>query len=109
MCVEVDAVHVISKRRLREFWEQNADSKVELDAWFKAARRAEWQNITEVRQTYRSADAVGTCTVFNIRRNRFRLIAKIEYRIGRIYIKAVLTHAEYDRGEWKHGCRQTKN
>ncbi|MBA3240042.1 MAG: type II toxin-antitoxin system HigB family toxin [Acidobacteria bacterium] len=98
-------MHIISRKRLREFWEKNPDAKEELDAWFKVARKAEWHNITEVRQTVRSADAVGTCTVFNVRRNRFRLVVKIEYRIGRIYIKAVLTHAEYDRKEWTHGCR----
>jgi Uncharacterized protein conserved in bacteria len=42
-----------------------------------------------------------TYTVFNICGNRFRLITKIEYRYQTIYIKRVLTHAEYDREEWK--------
>lgn len=98
-------MHVISRKRLREFWVKHPDSKAELDAWFKAAKKAGWRDITDVRQSYRHADAVGTCTVFNIRQNRYRLITKIEYRIQRVYIKQVLTHAEYDRGEWKHGCR----
>src|SRR4051812_33576451 len=100
-----NGVHVISRKRLKEFWEKNPDAKADLEAWFKTAKKANWRNITEVRQSYRHADAVGTCTVFNIRQNRFRLVAKIAYRIQRVYIKQVLTHAEYDRGEWKHGCR----
>lgn len=98
-------MHVISKKRLREFWEKNPDAEADLQQWFKTASKATWHNVAEVRQTYRHADAVGRCTVFNIRQNRFRLITKIEYGIQRIYVKAVLTHAEYDRGEWKHGCR----
>jgi mRNA interferase HigB len=85
--------------------EKHPDSKTELDAWFKAATRASWRDITDVRKSYRHADAVGTCTVFNVRQNRFRLITKIECRIQRIYIKSVLTYAVYDREEWKGGCR----
>lgn len=97
-------MHVISKKRLKEFWDANPDAQAELEDWFRTAKRADWQNISEVRQTYRHADAVGRCTVFNIRQNRFRLVTKIEYRIQRLYIKAVLTHAEYDRGGWKRDC-----
>ncbi len=98
-------MRVISRKRLKEFWEQNPDAKSDLEAWYRVAKKATWQNIAEVRQVYRHADAVGNCTVFNIRQNRFRLVTKIEYRIQRIYIKFVLTHVEYDREEWKRGCR----
>ncbi len=48
-----------------------------------------------------SADGVGKYTVFNIKGNAFRLIAEINYRTGRLYIRHVLTHAAYDRGGWK--------
>lgn len=50
---------------------------------------------------YRSADAVGRWTVFNIRGNTYRLIVTIHYNRQKIYIRHVLTHAEYDRGDWK--------
>ena len=101
-------MHVISRKRLREFWEKNPEAKADLEDWYRTANKAHWLNLTQVRQTYRHADAVGTCTVFNIRQNRYRLITKIEYRIQRIYIKSVLTHAEYDREEWKRGCTGQK-
>ena len=48
-----------------------------------------------------SADGVGKLTVLNIKGNAFRLIVEINYRTGRVYIRHVLTHAEYDRGGWK--------
>lgn len=58
-----------------------------------------------MRQQYSHADAVetasGTRTVFNIKGNDYRLIVGINYRASRIYIKDLLTHAEYDRGRWK--------
>jgi mRNA interferase HigB len=76
-----------------------------LDAWYRVAKTAKWSSLEDVQQPYPSADGVRagkqTYTVFNIRGNRFRLIVKIEYRFQTIYIKDVLTHAEYDRNGWK--------
>ncbi|MFZ0537849.1 MAG: type II toxin-antitoxin system HigB family toxin, partial [Candidatus Sulfotelmatobacter sp.] len=65
------------------------------------AKKAEWKKLMDVRKTFSSADAVGKRTVFNIKGNEYRLIAEINYPFGRIYIRHVLTHAEYDRGGWK--------
>jgi len=72
-------------------------------AWYAAARQANWHNLVEVRQAYRHADTVGRFTVFNIKGNDYRLIFHIRYDKGIIYIKHLLTHAEYDRGDWKDG------
>jgi mRNA interferase HigB len=72
-------VRVISKRRLREFWEKHPDSKVPLEEWYKLTRKTDWRNLAEVRATFRYADSVGTCTVFNIKGNDYRFVAKIDY------------------------------
>ncbi len=97
-------MHVISRRALREFWEQYPDAQEPLNEWFKAASRAKWQSITEVKQIYAHADAAGDCTIFNIRGNNYRLIVKIRYDRQAIYIRSVLTHAEYDKEKWKNDC-----
>jgi len=55
----------------------------------------------DVRRVYPSADAVGRFTVFNIKGNAYRLITEINYQTGRIFLRHVLTHAEYGRGGWK--------
>lgn len=55
----------------------------------------------EVRQTCPTADAAGKFTVFNIKGNSFRLITEINYQTGRIFIRNVLTHAEYSKEGWK--------
>ena len=61
-----------------------------------------WQNLEEVRQVYREAEAVGNFTVFNIKGNRYRLIVDINYVNQTIYYKYFLTHAEYDKDSWKN-------
>ena len=94
-------MRIVSKRRLREFWAAHADAESALRTWFAVARQAKWQKLVDVQTTYANAEAVEDLTVLNVKGNRYRLIAKIEYRLQIIYIKCVLTHAEYDRDMWK--------
>jgi mRNA interferase HigB len=94
-------VHVISKTKLVEFWQVHADAKEALSAWHRVATRATWTNLEDVRQTYSTAEAVDRWTVFNVRGNHYRLITVIHYNRQKLYIRHVLTHAEYDRGGWK--------
>jgi mRNA interferase HigB len=95
-------MHVISYKRLRIFCESHADSCDSLDNWFKLASRAKWQNLVEVQAILPTAEAVSDFTVFNIRGNRYRLIVAIDYDRQLIYVKYVLTHAEYDKETWKN-------
>jgi mRNA interferase HigB len=39
--------------------------------------------------------------VFNIGGNAYRLVAAIHYNKQVVYVLRIMTHAEYDRGEWK--------
>jgi mRNA interferase HigB len=80
---------------------KHADLSKPLDTWYRLAMKANWENIADVRKTYPLADPVGKYTVFNIKGNAYRLIVKIEYEYGLVFIKDVLTHAEYDKGAWK--------
>jgi len=97
-------VRIISKRRLREFWERHPDAKDPLLDWYNIARKASWQNLAEVRESFRHADPVGDCTIFNIKGNDYRLITLIRYRLKLIYILHVLTNKEYDKEKWKDDC-----
>jgi len=60
-----------------------------------------WKTPTEMRTVYRNADLVGRRTIFNIAGNKYRLIARVNYRTQRVFVLYILTHADYDRGEWK--------
>jgi mRNA interferase HigB len=76
-----------------------------LDGWYRAAKSAQWKNLEEIRQTYAHADGVPVgdkvYTVFNVKGNSFRLITEIFYEDQTILVRHVLTHAEYDQGNWK--------
>jgi mRNA interferase HigB len=94
-------MRIFSRKILREAEEKHADLVGVLDSWYKTALRGEWKSLADVRKSYPAADGVGKHTVFNIKGNSYRLIVKIEYQKHLIFIKAVLTHAEYDKGAWK--------
>jgi len=94
-------MHVISRKKLKQAAERHNDLEGPFDVWFRIAKKASWKNLADVRKTFTSTDGVGRWTVFNIKGNQYRLITEINYMFGRIYIRHVLTHAEYDRGGWK--------
>ncbi|MCM1982420.1 type II toxin-antitoxin system HigB family toxin [Lyngbya confervoides] len=95
-------MHVISRRILRQFCDRHADSCEALFSWYRISSKAKWENLIEVQALYPKAEAVGNFTVFNLKGNKDRLITAINYRSQRIYIKYVLTHADYDKDEWKN-------
>ncbi|MGB8698452.1 MAG: type II toxin-antitoxin system HigB family toxin [Thermosynechococcaceae cyanobacterium] len=94
-------MHIISYKRLWEFSACHADSRDALDNWFKVMSRSSWANLVEVQSVFPKAEAVGNFTVFNIKGNKYRLLVSIDYAKQLIYIKHVLTHAEYDKERWK--------
>lgn len=94
-------MHVISKKALREFWEQHPDSQAPLSDWFKIMQRTDFGSFAELRATFPSADMVDELFVFNIGGNKYRLIAAIHFSRGKVYIRQVLTHQEYDSDRWK--------
>ena len=94
-------MHVLSRKMLLQAAREHADLGEPLDAWYRVTKRAVWHNLAEVRQMFPSADAVGGFTVFNIKGNAYRLITEINYRTGRIFLRSVLTHAEYSKGAWR--------
>ena len=94
-------MHVISKKKLREFWKRYPKAKSPLEAWFQVATHAEWESFADVRKAFKSADSVGRFVVFDIGGNKYRLIVAIHYNRGTLFVRHVLTHAEYDDGKWK--------
>jgi mRNA interferase HigB len=94
-------VHIISRKKLNEFAEQHSDAKRSLAHWYELAKRLNFSNFAELRETFPSADQVGKLTVFNVGGNKVRLIAAIHYNRRKIYIRAVLIHSEYSEQRWK--------
>jgi mRNA interferase HigB len=101
-------VRIISKRRLREFWESRKnDSGVaerDLAVWFKLVKSTNWANFATLKQTFGSTDQVGNCVVFDVGNNRFRLIGRVNYAKGILYVLRVMDHADYDKKHWIEDC-----
>jgi mRNA interferase HigB len=93
-------VRIIARRRLMQLAAAHGDCVEQVGDWYRIASKNVWHNLVEVRTSFRHAGIVGDKTVFNIKGNDYCLIVHIRYQTGTIYIKDLLTHAEYDRGKW---------
>ena len=94
-------MHVISRKALRVFWEEHSDSKGALLRWFKIMKTTDFADFDMLRKTFPNADLVNRWVVFNVGGNKYRLIASIHFNRKKAYVRHVLTHAEYDKGNWK--------
>lgn len=95
-------MRIISRKALREFWEQHPDAQSGLLLWYERVFDANFNNFNQVRKVFPSADLVSNFTIFNISGNRYRLIVYIDYEYKMVFIRSVLTHAEYDKEKWKN-------
>jgi mRNA interferase HigB len=94
-------MHIITRKRLNEFSGRHPEATPALAHWYRLLKTGAYHSFVDLRADFPSADQVGKLTVFNIAGNCFRLIAAIHYNLQRVYIRGVLTHAEYDEGRWK--------
>lgn len=94
-------MRVISRKRLNDFGERHPDRQSGLDNWYRIMKHSEYKSFNDLRKTFPNADKVGRLTVFNIGGNKTRLIAAIHYNTRSVFVRNVLTHAEYDKGNWK--------
>ena len=91
-------MHIISFRKIREYFEKDPRSRVALQDWYKRAARADWSNFADVRRTFNSVDALGKSKyVFNIKGNHYRLVTSILFNEKRVFIRWIGDHKEYDR------------
>lgn len=91
-------MRIISRRRLREFWELRADAERPLQTWYAIVKAKSYSNPHDVREDFPTASFLGGWrTVFNIGGNKYRLVVDMRYDLQRTYIREVLTHEEYDQ------------
>jgi mRNA interferase HigB len=101
-------MNVISRPAIDQAIERHSDAESWLNAWWKVAKREQWGSLQHVRETYPRTDQVGSCLVFDVKGNAYRLIVGVRYaspsRGGTLFVKHFLTHAEYDTNDWKKDC-----
>lgn len=95
-------MHVITRKRLNNFAELYPETKTALQHWYSVIKSNNFESFHAIKILFPHADQVGKLTVFNIGGNKIRLIAAIHYNSKKVYIRAVLTHSEYDKNKWRN-------
>ncbi len=91
-------MRVFAKKILRIFWNKQVDSEGQLKTWYKEASKAKWTSPSDIRDEYPKASILKDGKViFNICGNKYRLIVRINYLRGWVFILFIGTHLEYDR------------
>ena len=93
-------MHVISPRAIRQATRDYSDSTSALTAWLRWLEENSFKNFAELKQVFGSVDKVGKFYVFDVGGNKLRIIIAIHFNRGKVYVRAVLTHKEYDKGYW---------
>ena len=94
-------MRIVNWGKAKQFVTRFPRAEAPLNHWKRAVKDGRWKNFVEITQSFNSADQVGEYTVFDIGGNNFRLIAIIIFRCETVYIRHVLTHAEYEKGKWR--------
>ena len=96
---------VVAGKVLREFVKQHSDAEAPLKAWRKLAENGDFRNLSELKKTFPSVDMVPVKKrdfyVFNIGGNKYRLVAAIHFNAHMLFVRHILTHAEYNTDKWK--------
>ena len=91
-------MRIISRKRLREFWEKHPDAQQALQTWYADVKQANWQTPADIKNVYRNASIVANNrAIFNIKGNKYRSVVVVQYQYGIVYIRFVGTHQEYDK------------
>jgi len=97
-------VFIVTRKHLRQAMERYPDAANEIKAWVGIVEGIRWHNFDEVRCMFKDADKVDGYVIFDIRRNRYRLITAIHcakttkemQAKGHVYVRSFLTHQEYN-------------
>jgi mRNA interferase HigB len=89
---------IVSKKRIDEFIRRHPEAKSSIESWYYEAKHSTWKTSMDIKGSYRSASFIaGNHVIFNIKGNDYRLVTKIAYNTGFVYIKWLGTHSEYDK------------
>ncbi len=80
-------MRIIARKALRQFWGRHPDAEQPLRAWYHDAQRAHWKSPSDLKALYRNASLlINNRVVFNIKGNRYRLVAAIHYSAGIVFV-----------------------
>ena len=87
-------MQVIARRTLKQFWARHPRAEGPIRAWLAIAAAAHWANPTEIKRQFgATVDFVGD----NRGISRRREVPAVSFTFGRLLVKLIGEHAEYDR------------
>ena len=88
---------VFTPATISQFVASHPDTYNELLRWKLIVESADWSSFADVKQDFNSVDYVKNDRyVFNIKGNKYRLIAMIHFKVRSVYIRFIGPHSEYD-------------
>ncbi len=91
-------MRIVTFRAIKEYVEKDANAAVALYEWYHRVRRANWNNLLELKKDFNSVDYVGNERyVFNIKGNHYRIVCIIIFASKKVYIRFIGTHAQYNK------------
>ena len=94
-------MHVISQKRIREAVARFLQHESALLSWHRLMKTSTFENYAALRNAFSGVDKVGKVFVFNVAGNHLQIIAAVHFNRGKVYIREILTHEEYDEQSWK--------
>ncbi len=92
-------MRLISNKALGEFGLRRKAASDPLQAWRKLIECKTFGGFADLKRTFNSVEKVAEFYIFDIAGNHYRLIAAIHFNTQKLYVRGVLTHAEYD--DWR--------
>jgi len=90
--------HIIAQSTLKTFWESHAATEASLRAWHSSIESRTFTSSAEVLLAYPAARSIGgSRVIFNILGNQYRLVVQFRFDLGRVYVRFIGTHAQYDQ------------
>jgi len=95
-------LRLVNRHLLIEFINKHSDCRSSIASLINEFENSNWASSQDIKLTYPKASIIGgKCVVFNIKGNKYRLVAKINYSLnkkaGVIKIMWAGTHKEYDK------------
>ena len=98
-------MRVIGLPNLVSFWRSHPKARKPLEKWVQVVKEAKWNNWSQLKSTFRTADFVSVGTkkfvIFNVGGNKYRIVAIVNFKGQIVIVEASLTHKQYDKGKWK--------
>lgn len=89
---------IIESELLEKFIRKHAGANKAIQKWTEVCEAADWKSHADIKNDFLSVDYVGNNRyVFNIKGNNYRVVAVVIFFAGRMVIRFIGTHPEYDK------------